>query len=375
MAQAYTPGLRVTERALIKRERRLPLQGDVQVKLGDKVRARDIVARTFLPGDVTPVNMASKLGCNPSEVRNLTLKKEGDEIKKGELLAESKGLFGLFRSKVTSPIDGSIEIISRITGQVQLRGKPRPVSIDAYIDGKVTAVHENEGVDIEAMGSFIQGIIGIGGEAFGEIIIRVGGTDEELTPDKIDDGCKGKIVVGGSYVTHAALKKAAAAGVSGIVVGGIDAQDLKDFMGYDLGVAITGMEKLGLTLVITEGFGRMNMAAATYELLKKREGDMASMTGATQIRAGVMRPEIIIPLDKGAALEGDKADAEARGLQTGDPVRIIREPNFGAICKVTALPPELQKMESETMVRVLEVELPDGARAQVPRANVEIIET
>ncbi len=375
MAQAYTPGLRVTERALIKRERRLPLQGDVQVKLGDKVRARDVVARTFLPGDVTPVNMASKLGCNPSEVHNLTLKKEGDEIKKGELLAESGGLFGLFKSKVISPIDGSIEIISRITGQVQLRGEPRPVSIDAYIDGKVTAVHENEGVDIEATGSFIQGIIGIGGEAFGEIIIRVGGTDEELTPDKIDDGCKGKIVVGGSYVTHAALKKAAAAGVSGVVVGGIDAQDLKDFMGYDLGVAITGMEKLGLTLVITEGFGRMNMAAATYELLKKREGDMASMTGATQIRAGVMRPEIIIPLDKGAALEGDKADAEAQGLQTGDPVRIIREPSFGAICKVTALPPELQKMESETMVRVLEVELPDGKRALVPRANVEVIET
>ena len=375
MAQAYTPGLRVTEKALIKRERRLPLQGDVQVKLGDKVRARDVVARTFLPGDVTPVNMASKLGCNPSEVHNLMLKKEGDEIKKGELLAENKGLFGLFKSKATSPIDGSIEIISRITGQVQLRGEPRPVSIDAYIDGKVTAVHENEGVDIEATGSFIQGIIGIGGEAFGEIIIRVGGTDEELTPDRVDDGCKGKIVVGGSYVTHAALKKAAAAGVSGIVVGGIDAQDLKDFMGYDLGVAITGMEKLGLTLVITEGFGRMNMAAATYELLKKREGDMASMTGATQIRAGVMRPEIIIPLDKGAALEGDKADAEAQGLQTGDPVRIIREPNFGAICKVVALPPELQKMESETMVRVLEVELPDGARSLVPRANVEVIET
>jgi len=374
LAQAYTPGLRVTERALIKRERRLPLQGDVQVKLGDKVSARDVVARTFLPGDVTPLNVASRLGCDAGEVPGVMLKKEGDEVKKDELLAESRGLFGLFKSKVTSPIDGSIEIISRITGQVQLRGEPRPVSIDAYIDGKVTAVHENEGVDIETMGSFIQGIIGIGGEAFGEIIIRVGGTDEELTPDKIDDGCKGKIVVGGSYVTQAALKKAVEAGVSGIVVGGIDAQDLKDFMGYDLGVAITGMEKLGLTLVITEGFGRMNMAGATYELLKKREGDMASMTGATQIRAGVMRPEIIIPWDKGAALEGDKVDGEVQGLQTGDPVRIIREPNFGAICKVVALPPELQKMESETMVRVLEVELPDGKQALVPRANVEVIE-
>lgn len=374
MAQAYTPGLRITESAAIRRERRLPLRGDVLVKVGDKVKARDVVARTFLPGDVTPVNMASKLGCDPSEVPTLMLKKEGDKITKGEPLAESKGMFGLFKTKVVSPIDGSVEIVSRITGQVQLRGKPQPVAIDAYIDGEVAAVHENEGVDVETVGSFMQGIIGIGGEAFGEIMPRVASPDEELTPDRIDASCKGKIIVGGSYVTRETLKKAVEAGVSGIVVGGMDAQDLKDFMGYDLGVAITGMEKLGLTLVMTEGFGRINMAAATFELLKKRQGRMASMTGATQIRAGVMRPEVIIPLVDGAHMK-QAVEGEVRGLRTGDPVRIIREPNFGQICRVVALPPELRRMESETMVRVLEVELGDGRRALVPRANVEVIET
>jgi len=374
LAQAYTPGLRITENTVIRRERRLPLQGDVLVKKGDRVKARDIVARTFLPGDVTPLNVASKMGCGAGEVPGIMLKKEGDTVKKGELLAESKGLFGLFKTRVTSPIDGSIEIISRVTGQVQLRGEPRPVSIDAYIDGEVVDVHENEGVEIQTTGGFIQGIIGIGGEAFGEIELRVSAPDKELTPDRIDESCKGKIVVGGSYVTQATLEKAVKVGVSGIVVGGIDAQDMKEFMGYDLGVAITGMERLGLTLVMTEGFGRMNMAAATYELLKKREGDMASMTGATQIRAGVMRPEIIIPLTDGAGIEETVVGAEPQGLQVGDAVRIIREPNFGEICKVTALTPELRKMESETMVRVLEVELPDGSRAMVPRANVEIIE-
>ena len=61
MAQAYTPGLRITENTVIRRERRLPLQGDVLVKKGDRVKARDIVARTFLPGDVTPLNVASNI--------------------------------------------------------------------------------------------------------------------------------------------------------------------------------------------------------------------------------------------------------------------------------------------------------------------------
>lgn len=373
MGQAYTPGLRVTENTVIVRERRLPLLGDVLVKVGDRTKARDIVARTFLPGDVTPINVSSKLGCNPGEVPELMVKKEGDKVKKGELLGQSGGMFGLFKSKVVSPVDGTIEIISRITGQVQLRGEPEPVAIDAYVDGKVIAIQEKEGADIETTGSFIQGIIGIGGEAFGEIKMRVDKPGDELTPDRIDEGCRGKIIVGGCYVTHEALKKAVESGVAGIIVGGIDAQDMKDFMGYDLGVAITGMEKLGLTLIITEGFGRIDMATATYELLRKREGGEASMNGATQIRAGVMRPELIIPLKDGAAAKISK-EKEAQGLTAGRLVRIIRSPNFGVICKITAMPPELRRMESETMVRVLEVEFPDGHKALAPRANVEAIE-
>jgi len=53
---------------------------------------------------------------------------------------------------------------------------------------------------------------------------------------------------------------------------------------------------------------------------------------------------------------------------------VIREPYFGRIGRVTALPPELQKLETEAMVRVLEVEFDDGTRATIPRANVELIE-
>ncbi len=46
---------------------------------------------------------------------------------------------------------------------------------------------------------------------------------------------------------------------------------------------------------MTEGFGRMTMAKRTFELLRGSGGRKASVNGATQIRAGVMRPEIVIP--------------------------------------------------------------------------------
>ena len=38
-------------------------------------------------------------------------------------------------------------------------------------------------------------------------------------------------------------------------------------------------------------------------------------------------------------------------------VRIIRSPYFGKIGEVVSLPPELQQMESETMVRVAEIKV------------------
>jgi len=43
--------------------------------------------------------------------------------------------------------------------------------------------------------------------------------------------------------------------------------------------------------------------------------------------------------------------------------------------KVKSLPPELQKMESETMVRVAEIEFEDGTIEIIPRANLEMILT
>ena len=161
--------------------------------------------------------------------------------------------------------------------------------------------------------------------------------------------------------------------MAALVIGGIHDKDLRALLGYDLGVAITGTEKIGITLILTEGFGTIPMAAKTFALLSKHQGQKASVSGATQIRAGVIRPEIIIPAD-GARAEQGSAAAERGGIQPGDHVRIIRDPLFGKIGRVSALPPDLRQIETESHVRVLEVGFPDQTRAIIPRANVEIIE-
>jgi hypothetical protein len=268
-------------------------------------------------------------------------------------------------------VAGTVEKISKITGQVLIRQKPRPVEIRAYIDGKVVEVIKDEGVTVETRCAFAQGIFGVGKEQAGEILMAASSPGDTLDANIMPADCKGKIVVGGSLVTRSAIDTANQRGAVGILAGGMHAKTLNEILGYDLGVAITGAEDIPTTIICTEGFGQIAMATRTFELLGSLEGRRASISGATQIRAGVIRPEIIVPLEGDAQEAAEEPEAGALGV--GDLVRVIREPHFGHIGKVTALPPELTKVESETRVRILKLEFPDGQKATLPRANVELI--
>ena len=376
MAHAYTPGLKVTEGMTIEKERRLPLAGEVLVQAGVTVKAEDVVAKADLPGNVQLVNVANLLSVPPEEIAEYMLKPVGEVVSEDEIIATTKGLFGLFKSQARSPIDGTIESVSDVTGQVILREPPIPVEVKAYTDGTVTETVPNEGVTVETYGTYIQGIFGIGGETVGNLTVVAESPSDALTAEQILSEHKENILVGGSLVTTAAIQQAIQQGVKGIIAGGIDDADLRELLGYELGVAITGSEEIGITLVITEGFGSISMAEQTFTLLKAREGMKTSINGATQIRAGVVRPEIVIPLlseTTGAA--SDAEDGASEGiLEVGSSVRIIREPYFGQLGCVTELPVELQNLETEAQVRVLRVELENGEQTTLPRANVEAIE-
>ena len=54
-------------------------------------------------------------------------------------------------------------------------------------------------------------------------------------------------------------------------------------------------------------------------------------------------------------------------------IRIIRYPYFGKLGRVVRLPVDLMRIETESLVRVVEVELTDGTRVMVPKADVEIV--
>ena len=373
MAHAYTPGLKVLENTSVEKERRLPLKGEVLVDKGTDVSPEKIVARTHLPGNVQMVNVANLLNVDAQDVPGFMLIDIGKNVSKDDLLAETKGLFGLFKSEVKSPVDGVVESVSNVTGQVVIREAPLPVEVDAYMNGNVSEIMDKEGVVITSNAVFIQGIFGMGGENRGNLRVLVNDREDELNEEMIAADMKGSVIVGGSYISLKAFKKAISVGVSAVVVGGFNYHDLKEILGYTLGVAITGSEDIGTSLILTEGYGKIPMGSRSFDILKKHDGNFTSVNGATQIRAGVIRPEIVIPINNVDDLDSNVKKNEM-GITEGSLVRVIRSPYFGQIGTVKALPHELHKMESETMVRVAEVEINDQ-KFVIPRANLEMVET
>ena len=373
MAAIFTPGLTVTADHIVLKDRRLPLKGEVSVGVGDVVSAEQIVARTDLPGKVFPVNVANQLGVDAARLKEFMLKDAGQNVQEGEIIARTPGIFGFFKSEVSAVVSGTIESVSGVTGMVIYQAHPIPVEVDAYVNGKVVEVHEGEGCVVQTAAALIQGIFGLGGEVRGDIAVAVDSADRPIEPADLRPEHAGKVVVGGAYASLDALRKAVEVKAAALVVGGFDYDDIKELLGYEVGVAITGSEEFGTTLVVTEGFGHIDMAPATFALLQSLEGRRASVNGATQIRAGVIRPEVVVTHDD-HDVPGTRYEApEPQGIAIGDLVRGIRAPWFGRLGTVKSLPVEPLELPSGTTVRVLEVQF-EGEAAMLPRANVESID-
>src|SRR5262245_22006320 len=124
MGTAYTPGLKVSPFTTIRKSRRLPLKGDVVVAEGQEVKPETVVARTLIPGILRQVKVAELMGMDADEVPATLVVKEGDTVSAGQVVAQAKSFFGLFKSECKSPYAGTVELISKVTGHVGLREAP-----------------------------------------------------------------------------------------------------------------------------------------------------------------------------------------------------------------------------------------------------------
>lgn len=285
------------EPSTIVKERRIPTQGDVLVQIGQKVEPNTLIAKGMVPNqEIIELRLYRSLNVDPEDVKNHILKHEGDMVEKEEVVAIARSFFGRQTRMARSPIDGVIEAFSNTSGRMLIRGHPIPVEVFSHIPGKVIEIFPDEGANIETDGYRLTGLFGVGGETHGPLELAVDSSDIPLTSGDILPEHSGRIIVGGSFVTLDALREAVKQGVKGIIVGGVDQKDLTFFLGYEIGLGVTGGEDAGLTLILMEGFGVAPMQGDVFEALKEHAGGLACIDGTTHVRSRALKPEIIIPV-------------------------------------------------------------------------------
>lgn len=229
---------------------------------------------------------ASKiLNIKPILLPRYMKKAVGDFVYAGELLASR-----IFDSKnsipmlINSPTTGSIKEVNTKTGTITIQYDRDPYLRMGGIYGEVKSIEADRSAVINFEGAELQGIIGFGAEAGGKIQFC-----KELKEAEAD-----RIIVFAGKISFADLQKLKAIKVAGIIAASIDNVDLIKFTGVEIGVALTGTENIPFPLIITEGFGEFSMQSSYVEFLKKSEGKWCFINGHTQIRAGVVRPKIIV---------------------------------------------------------------------------------
>jgi hypothetical protein len=341
----------------IRRERLLPVPGQVLVQPGEMVEPGDVVARCQIPGQVHILDAGRALRIRRGQMDRCVRRSPGDAVQAREVIAAPRGLLSRLRRPLRSPVDG--QVLTVRDGLILIQATSTTYELTAYLKGQITNITPQRGVVISAVGALLQGTWGNGGEAEGTLKVLADDPESPIHAGSIDATCQGTIVVGGHLLDEQALEKAVEAKVRGIVAGSVSAS---------LRPAIAS---LPFPLVITEGFGSLPMSGPAFSLLHSNVGQEAMLGVESMTRWGARRPEVLIPLR--AEDEKPAEEETLQPLQVGDRVRLLRAPYRGAIGQIAELLEHPQPVATGARVPVARVDLGEGESVLVAQRNLEAI--
>lgn len=365
--------------AMARIERRLPQPGEVLVRAGQRVEPDEVVARAFLPGPPQIVNLARTLMIAPAMVERAMRREVGNKVAQGEVLARSSRVGG---RTCLAPVSGIIVAVDGETGYVTIAPDPVSYELHATVRGLVMDVLPYEGVRIETPAAQVYGVFGLGSERSGVLRLLVTDPAEPITPEMVDARSAYAIIIGGSGITAAALRRAVQEQVRGVIVGGIDEAELRAFLGWSspgdwhtvAGTwqmpAVRAGQQFDLTLVVTEGFGARPMSSPLFELLASHDRQEALVEGMTRLRGPMQRARVVVPLS--SRTPGVQLEPPHPALRPGATVRLLDNVYLGQVGQVRSAVAQ-RRLPSRVRTTAVEVALEDGATALVPRTAVEVL--
>src|SRR3990172_13382322 len=160
------------------------------VKVNDKVEAESVIARCVVSAGQRLVKVANILGVSRHTVKNYLLRNVGDRIYQGEIIARKKGVLGVGKNELKSPVDGVITDVDK-NGDLLVKFLPMPVRLVAGASGLISSIREDS-ITVRTFGTEITGAAGLGKSREG-IIKIIGKPTEFILPQKINATFQGRV--------------------------------------------------------------------------------------------------------------------------------------------------------------------------------------
>lgn len=357
------PETRISNFVRIRRERRLPIPGEVSGAIGMRIGAQDVLARAYPPKQRRALSLTRVIGVREADVSKRLLKQVGDPVEAREIIIAKPISLGVQRLVYRAPEAGQITAIQGSWMILDVYGPP--YDVPALYRGTIVNVTPRKGGIVEAQGALVQGAWGSGQENVGVIKWFGKAADHILDAPALEADARGSILIAGGGITAAALERANEFQAAGIVVGSL-AADLR-----------ARALALNVPVLVTEGFGSKPMSQPVFDLLSALNGQEAALNAHYQPRGiNAARPELFVPLVLSRMQQSDEtAEAKRPTVAPGARVRGICEPNLG---RIGTLPNDFVlkwiATEAGTQLPGTDVEWTDSASVEaVPWTNLELI--
>lgn len=379
MKQVVPVRSRVKKDIITRVARLLKNQGELNVVAGQEVTPDEIIGSFTLSAGFRTINLASLLSVSPASCEKYLARALGKIIYQGELLACKKGLLG--NKNIVSPTDGVLDFLNKKTGELKINFLPKKIKVPAGVYGVVESVDKIRGrAIIRTQVTSIQGVLGSGKSRDG-ILHILGKNDILVNKPDIKVEHSGLILVGGSLFFRDAISSAVSSGITGLISGGINAQDFKGMSGGKLSFPQKFDNDVGISVVATEGYGSIPLGFDIFSILEQYQGKFAFINGSS---AEVLLPYLssdCLTRIKKTSLPGliehnltqDQVHLrEEWELKPGLKVRVTGNSYLGEQGKIISIDQSQTQLASGIKDYLATIETA-RRKIQVPVANLEII--
>ncbi len=339
----------------IKRERVVPVTGNVLVRRMQKVSPTDVIVVAPMAPEYLLLDVARGLNVTPERADELLQRGAGEELAKGDIIA---GPVGMFQRVIRAPQNGTIMIAGE--GKVLFEVTTPPYELQAGMEGTVTNIIPERGAIIESRGALIQGVWGNGKITYGVIQQVSNDLLQELVPEQLNISFRGTIISAGFVRNPEVLETAGNIPIKGMVLGSMSSS------------LIPAAKRADYPIMLVDGFGTRPMNRAAQSILTANKDKNVALNAQKYDAFQGSYPEVIIT----QSTTRDLSDPpETETLREGKQVIIINGPLASRIGSVERILSRKRTLPSGITSEVAEISLSGEEITEVPLTNLEIIKT